>query len=68
MSCTSCGTTVRNATVAEAAASPAELFRASRNAEFAATDPTLEDLLGRDATPLRSLLETVVSSKAAASA
>ncbi|MCR6489119.1 NAD(P)H-binding protein [Amycolatopsis sp. OK19-0408] len=33
------------------------MFRAARRGEFATTGPDLEDLLGRPATPLRSLLE-----------
>jgi NAD(P)H dehydrogenase (quinone) len=37
------------------------LFRAARRGEFDVTDPTLEDLLGRPATPLRSILEGVVA-------
>ncbi len=32
------------------------LFRAARRGEFDVTDPTLEELLGRPATPLRSIL------------
>jgi uncharacterized protein YbjT (DUF2867 family) len=39
------------------------LFRASRRGEFAATDPALGKLLGRPATPLRSLLEEVVAGR-----
>lgn len=37
------------------------MFHASRRGEFAATDATLEDLLGRPATPLRATLETAVA-------
>lgn len=33
------------------------MFHASRRGEFATTGPTLEDLLGRAATPVRSVLE-----------
>lgn len=39
------------------------LFRAARRGEFAATGPTLEKLLGRPATPLRSILAEVVTGK-----
>lgn len=35
------------------------MFRASRRGEFATTDPTLENLIGRPATSLRSVLEQV---------
>lgn len=41
----------------EAAEFSLGIFRASRRGEFAATDPALEELLGRPATPLRSVLE-----------
>jgi uncharacterized protein YbjT (DUF2867 family) len=37
------------------------LFRAARRGEFAATDGTLEALLGRPATPLRTTLEQAVA-------
>ena len=37
------------------------LFRAARRGEFDVTDPTLEKLLGRPATPLLAILEGVVS-------
>jgi NAD(P)H dehydrogenase (quinone) len=37
------------------------LFRAARRGEFDVTDPTLEELIGRPATPLRSILEGIVS-------
>ena len=37
------------------------IFRASRAGEFDVTDPTLQQLLGRPATPLRSFLERVVA-------
>lgn len=47
---------------ADRAAMMLGMFRASRNGEFAATDPALENLLGHDATPLRALLEATVSS------
>jgi len=36
------------------------MFRAARRGEFAATAPDLETLLGRPATPLRTLLEELV--------
>jgi uncharacterized protein YbjT (DUF2867 family) len=36
------------------------MFHASRRGEFATTDPALEELLGRPATPLRALLAEVV--------
>lgn len=36
------------------------MFRASRRSEFATTGSTLENLLGRAATPVRSILEGVV--------
>jgi uncharacterized protein YbjT (DUF2867 family) len=37
------------------------MFRAARRGEFAVTDPTLETVLGRPATPVRALLESLVS-------
>ena len=37
------------------------MFRAARRGEFAATGPELEELLGRPATPVRSLLEGAVA-------
>lgn len=37
------------------------LFRAARRGEFDVTDPTLAELLGRPATPLRSILQGVVA-------
>jgi hypothetical protein len=37
------------------------MFHASRRGEFAVTDPALEGLLGRPATSVRSVLETVVA-------
>ena len=37
------------------------MFLASRRGEFAATDPTLEQLLGRPAQSLRSVLSEVVN-------
>lgn len=46
-----------------AAAMMLGMFRASRRGEFAATDPTLERLLGRPATPLTSLLDELVASR-----
>lgn len=36
------------------------MYRASRSGEFAVTDPTLERMLGRPATPVRSVLEGLV--------
>lgn len=39
------------------------LFRAARRGEFAATDPTLEQLLEHPATPLRSMLEGVFANE-----
>jgi hypothetical protein len=36
------------------------MFRASRRSEFATTGSTLENLLGRAATPVRSILQGVV--------
>jgi len=33
------------------------MFRASRRGEFATTGPALQDLLGRTATPVRSILD-----------
>ena len=36
------------------------LYRAMHNHEFAVTDPTLERLLERAATPLRSILEATI--------
>lgn len=46
---------------AEQAAMFLGMFRASRRGEFATTDPALEDLLGRPATPLRPALEAVAT-------
>jgi hypothetical protein len=37
------------------------LFRAARRGEFAVTDPTLEAVIGRPATSVRSALESMVS-------
>jgi hypothetical protein len=37
------------------------MFHASRRGEFATTGPTLENLLGRAATPARSILEGVAA-------
>ncbi|KJK55380.1 NmrA family NAD(P)-binding protein [Saccharothrix sp. ST-888] len=37
------------------------MFHASRRGEFATTGPTLENLLGRSATPIRSILEEVAT-------
>ncbi|TCK21749.1 NAD(P)H-binding protein [Pseudonocardia endophytica] len=37
------------------------MFRAARRGEFAVTDPTLERILGRPATPVRSYVESVVA-------
>ncbi|RDG34494.1 NmrA family NAD(P)-binding protein [Streptomyces corynorhini] len=37
------------------------MFHASRRGEFAATGPALTELLGRDATPVRAVLEEVVA-------
>lgn len=39
------------------------MFRASRAGEFSVVDPTLAELLGRPATPLRDLLEAAVSGR-----
>ncbi len=39
------------------------LFRAARRGEFAVTDPTLETVLGRPATPLRAVLQSVVAAR-----
>jgi len=36
------------------------MFRAARAGEFAVTDPTLEDLLGRPAIPVRTTLEDIL--------
>ncbi|WP_433320311.1 hypothetical protein ACQP0U_16010 [Micromonospora sp. CA-269861] len=36
-------------------------YRAARRGEFAATDPTLETLIGRRPTSARSVLEAIVS-------
>jgi NAD(P)H dehydrogenase (quinone) len=36
------------------------MFLASRRGEFAVTDPTLRDLLGRDPEPIRSVLHTAI--------
>jgi len=38
------------------------MFHASRRGEFASTGPTLEDLLGRATTPVRSVLEGAAAS------
>jgi NAD(P)H dehydrogenase (quinone) len=37
------------------------MFLASRSGEFDVVDPTLPDLLGRPATPLRSFLQAVLA-------
>ena len=37
------------------------LFVAARRGEFDVTDPTLEELLGRPATPLRTVLAAAVA-------
>lgn len=39
------------------------MFRASRAGEFSVVDPTLPELLGRPATPLRTFLESAVSAR-----
>jgi len=39
------------------------LFVASRNAEFAAVDPALEELLGRPPTPMRDVLQRWISNE-----
>ncbi|MEW1956474.1 NAD(P)H-binding protein [Kineococcus sp. NPDC059986] len=39
------------------------MFRASRAGEFTVVDPTLAELLGRPATPLRTVLEAAVSAR-----
>ena len=38
------------------------MFRAARNSEFAATDPTLERLLGRPAISARATIKEIVAS------
>jgi NAD(P)H dehydrogenase (quinone) len=43
------------------------MFRAARRGEFAVTDPTLETLLGRPATPASSVLAGLVAAAGAAS-
>lgn len=37
------------------------MYRASRNGEFAVADPTLEQLLGRPATPVRTVLSEILA-------
>ncbi|MEU7620342.1 SDR family NAD(P)-dependent oxidoreductase, partial [Micromonospora rifamycinica] len=37
------------------------MYRAARRGEFAVTDPTLEALLGRPATPVRSVVEAIAA-------
>jgi NAD(P)H dehydrogenase (quinone) len=37
------------------------MFHASRHGEFVTTGPTLENLLGRTATPVRSILEGIAN-------
>jgi len=39
------------------------MFRAARRGEFAVTDPTLQKVLGRDATPARTVLAAMVTKK-----
>ncbi|MGC5310747.1 NAD(P)H-binding protein [Micromonospora zamorensis] len=39
------------------------MYRAARRGEFAVTDPTLETLIGRRPTPVRSVLEAIVSQR-----
>jgi uncharacterized protein YbjT (DUF2867 family) len=43
------------------------MFRAARRGEFAATDPTLEKLIGRPATSVRTVLTALVDGKGLAS-
>ncbi|WP_410817851.1 NAD(P)H-binding protein [Micromonospora sp. 050-3] len=39
------------------------MYRAARRGEFAVTDPTLQTLIGRRPTPVRSVLEAIVSQR-----
>jgi uncharacterized protein YbjT (DUF2867 family) len=39
------------------------MFRASRRGEFAVTDPTLESLIGHPATPVRAVLEAMLTAR-----
>ena len=39
------------------------MYRAARRGEFAVTDPTLETLIGRRPTSVRSVLEAIVSQR-----
>lgn len=39
------------------------MYRASRRGEFAVTDPTLERILGRPATPVRTVLEQIIADR-----
>jgi NAD(P)H dehydrogenase (quinone) len=59
------GRTIRRVEIADDAAGLPELslgmYRAARRGEFATTGPELKNLLGRPATPLRTLLESVVA-------
>lgn len=58
---------VRRGLPAPAADFTLGLFRAARRGEFAVTDPTLEDLLGRPATPVATVLRESLRSLASAS-
>lgn len=39
------------------------MFRAARNGEFAVTDPALETIIGRPATPVRAVLEHILAER-----
>lgn len=52
---------VEHGTPPDAADFTLGMFRAARRGEFAVTDPTLEAVIGRPATSVRSVLETMVS-------
>jgi len=53
---------VAHGTPAAAAEFTLGIFRAARRGEFAVTDPTLEDVLGRPAVPVRDVLASIVRS------
>lgn len=55
------GSAVENGLPAPAADFALTMFLASRRGEFAVTDPTLETLLGRPATPARAVLEQALT-------
>jgi uncharacterized protein YbjT (DUF2867 family) len=56
------GRTIRRVVVSDDGLPPmaAEMFSAARRGEFAATGPELKNLIGRPATPLRTVLEALL--------